>query len=174
MDTEEAEWKAQSCIFSAMKSALRWAGIYLLNLLAATLGVFVATGFLLNVVLKPMAPLIGHSQLFSVARGPLYPLSLGIAVLTGYISYVRFKGNQRFWVWVLPAVYLAIKIILWKSPSVFGSTSLGSAMTHFFPGKAPYPEEDVTVPLYTSVAYAFGALLERSGLFRLQHSDETP
>jgi len=70
MDTEEAEWKAQSCIFSAMKSALRWAGIYLLNLLAATLGVFVATGFLLNVVLKPMAPLIATPNFFQLPEVP--------------------------------------------------------------------------------------------------------
>ena len=158
-----------------MKSAFRWIAKYLLNLLVATLGVFFATGILLNVILKPVEPLIGHSQLFSVAKGPYYPLSLVLAVVAGYISHFRFKGNQRFWVWVLPALYVATKIILWKNPSVLGSNSWGTTLSHFFVGEPPYyPEEDATVPLYTSVAYSLGALLERSGLFRWKYSGATP
>ena len=156
-----------------MKSALRWIGTYVLNLLVATLGILVATGILLNVILKPVEPLIGHSQLFSLAKGPYYPLPLVLAVVVGYLSYFRFKENHLFWVWVLPALYLAIKIMLWK-PSVLGGGSWGAAIAHFFAGEPSYyPEEDVTVPLYTSVAYSIGALLQRSGLFHWQHSGET-
>lgn len=157
-----------------MKAAVRWAGLYLLNLLAATLGIVLVTGFLLNVVLKPLSPpLISHSQLFSVAKGPYYPLPVVLAVIAGYISYIRLKGNHRFWVWVVPTVYLAIKIALWKNSSVLGDDGWGTAMAHFFPGKQPYyPEEDVTVPFYTSLAYSFGALLERSGVFRFEHSED--
>ena len=153
-----------------MESALRWVGLYLLNLLAATLGVLFATGVLLNVVLKPVAPLIGHARLFSVARGPYYPLPVILALVAGYVSSLRFKGNHRFWVWVIPALYLAARIVFWKSPSALGGNSWGDAMTHFFAGEPPYyPEQDATVPLYTSVAYSVGALLERSGLLHRDH-----
>ena len=82
--------------------------------------------------------------------------------------------NLVFWVWVLTALYAAIKIVLWKSPSVLGDNGWAAAMNHSFAGEPPYyPEENVTIPLYTSVAYSARALVERSGLFRLQHSSET-
>jgi len=146
-----------------------------LNLLVATLGVVLLTGFLLNVVLQPLSqPLISHSQLFSVAKGPYYPLPVILAVVLGYISYTRLKGNQRFWVWVVPALYLAAKIVVWKNRSVLRDDGWGATMAHFFAPKPPYhPEEDVVVPFYTSIAYAFGALLERSGVFRFEHSENT-
>lgn len=152
-----------------MKSPIRWVGLYLLNLLVATVGVLLATGILLNVVLKPMEPLIGHAQLFSVAKGPYYALPLVLAALAGYISYIRFTGNYRFWVWVIPAVYLLTKIVLWKPSSVMGDYGWGTALAHFFVGAHPfYPEEDVTVPFYTSLAYSLGALLGRGNVFRFQ------
>ncbi len=157
-----------------MKSAVRWVGMYLLNLLAATLGVAFATGVLLNVVLKPFQPLIGHSKLFSVAQAPYYPLPLGLAVVAGYISHIRFKGNHRFWVWVVPTVYLAIKIALWTNPSVLGG-SWRATMFHFFAGTPSYhPEEDAIFAFYTALAYSFGALLQSSGIFRFERSAEPP
>jgi hypothetical protein len=156
-----------------MESALRWIGIYLLDLLAATLGVVLASGILLNLVLKPVEPLIGHSRLFSVAKGPYYPLPILLALVAGYIGNVRFKGNHRLWVWVLPALYLTIRMLLWKKPSVLDSSGWAEAITHFFGGEPPYyPEQDVTVPLYTSIAYSLGAVLEKSGLLRRKNSGE--
>ena len=156
-----------------MESALRWIGLYLLNLLAATLGVVLATGVLLNVILKPVEPLIGHARLFSVAKGPYYPLPILLALLAGYISGIRFKGNHRLWVWVLPALFLSIRVFLWKKPSVFESSSWGEAITHFFAGEPPYyPEQDATVPLYTSIAYSLGGVLERIPLLRRKHAEE--
>jgi hypothetical protein len=157
-----------------MESALRWIGIYLLNLLVATVGVLVATGIFLNVVLKPIEPLIGHSTLFASAKGPYYPLPLVLALVAGYIRTLRFKGNYGFWVWVLPALYLVVKMVWWKSPSILASSSWGATMRHFFVGETPYyPEQDVTLPLYTSVTYAVGALLGRSWLLRMTPTGET-
>jgi hypothetical protein len=156
-----------------MESALRWLGIYLLNLLAATLGVLLTTGIFLNVVLKPVEPLIGHSKLFSVAKGPYYPLPLLLALVAGYVRNVRFKGNHGFWVWVLPALYLAVKIMLWRNPSVLASNSWGATISHFFAGEPPYyPEQDVMVPVYTSVSYSVGALLGSVGFLRGGHHGE--
>ena len=146
---------------SAVDSALRWTSLYLLDLLASTLGVVVVTGFFLNVILKPIEPIIGRTRLFSVARGPYYVFPLILALLAGYIGNVRFKGNQRYWVWVLPALYLAINLILWKNSSVLLSNHWQAALNHFFAGEPPYfPEQGITVPVYTSVAYSMGALLE--------------
>ena len=164
-----------SCTFTPMKSSMRSVGLYLLHLLAATFGVLLATGILLNVVLKPFEPLIGHTRLLSVAKGPYYPLPIVLAALAGYFSYIRFKSNYRFWVWIIPALYLVTKIVLWKPSSVLGDHDWGTALTHFFPGAhSYYPEEDVVVPFYTSLSYTLGALLDRGNVFRFQHPSETP
>jgi hypothetical protein len=70
-------------------------------------------------------------------------------------------------------VYLVTKIVLWKPSSMMGDYGWGAALAHFFVGTHPYyPEEDVTVPFYTSLAYSMGALLERSNVFRFRHPDE--
>jgi len=150
-----------SSLFSAMDSVLRWTSLYLLDLLVSTLGVVVVTGFFLNVILKPMEPIIGRARLFSVARGPYYVFPLILALVAGYVSNVRFKGNHRYWVWVLPALYLAINLILWKTSSVLVGNHWQAALNHFFAGEPPYfPEQGITVPLYPSAAYSVGAILE--------------
>jgi len=154
---------------------MRLVGLYLLHLLAATLGVLLATGILLNVVLKPLEPFIGSTRLFSVAKGPYYPLLIVLAVLAGYFSDLRFKSNSRFWVWVIPALYLVTKIFLWKPSSVLGDTNWGAVLAHFFAGAhSYYPEEDVVVPFYTSLSYTLGALLDRGNVFRFEHPSEDP
>jgi hypothetical protein len=158
-----------------MKSSMRSVGLYLLHVLTATLGVLLATGILLNVVLKPLEPLIGHARLLSVSKAPYYPLPIVVAALAGYFSYIRLKSNYRFWVWIIPAVYLATKIALWKPSSVLGDYSWGATLAHFFAGTPrDHPEEDVIVSFYTSLSYTLGALLDRGNVFRFQHPSETP
>src|SRR5260370_31702093 len=149
-----------------MKSSMRSVGLYLLHLLAATFGVLLAPGVLLNLVLNPFEPLTGHTRLLSVAKGPYYPLPIVLAALAGYFSYIRFTSNYRFWVWIIPALYLVTKIVLWKPSSVLGDHDWGTALTHFFPGAhSYYREQNVVLPFYTSLSYTLGALLVRGNLF---------
>jgi hypothetical protein len=153
-----------------MKSSARWVGLYLLHLLTATFGVMLATGILLNVVLKPLVePWIGHAKLISVATGPYYPLPIVLAALAGYFDYIRSKGNYRFWVWIVPTLYLAMKLILWTPTTVLGDHNWRTILAHFFVGTPPhYPEGDVTIPFYTSLSYTLGALLDAGNVFRFQ------
>ena len=154
---------------------MRSVGLYLLHVLAATFGVLLATGILLNVVLIPLEPLIGHARLFSVAEAPYYPLPIVLAGLAGYFSFVRFKSNYRFWVWIIPALYLVTKIALWRPSSVLEDYSWGTALAHFFSITPRYhPQEDVIVGFYTSLSYTFGALLDRGNLFPFEHPSENP
>ena len=154
---------------------MRSVGLYLLHVLAATFGVLLATGILLNLVLTPLEPLIGHARLFSVAKAPYYPLPIVLAGLTGYFSFVRFKSNYRFWVWIIPALYLVTKIALWRPSSVLEDSSWGATLAHFFAGTPrSHAEEDVIVSFYTSLSYTFGALLDRGNVFRFEHPSENP
>jgi hypothetical protein len=76
---------------------MRWVGIYLLHLLAATFGVMLATAILLNTVLKPLLePVIGHAKVISIATGPYYPLPIVLAALAGYFGYTRIKATIAF------------------------------------------------------------------------------
>ena len=153
---------------------MRWVGLYLLHLLAATLGVGLATATLLNAVLKPLLePGISHAKLISIATGPCYPLEIVLAGLAGYFGPRRLKGNHRFWVWIVPTVYLAMKIILWTPTSVLEGHPWGTTLAHFFVGTPPhYPEGNITIPFYTSLSYTFGALLVAGNVFRFQRPSE--
>jgi len=156
-----------------MKSSMRWVGLYLVHLLTATFGVLLATGILLNVVLKPLEPWIGHTKLVSVAKGPYYPLPIILAALAGYFGYIRSKGSYRFWVWIVPTVFLATKIILWTPTSIVGDHSWAATLAHFFVGTPPhYTEGDITIPFYTSLSYTFGSLLDAGDVFRFKHPSE--
>ena len=154
---------------------MRWVGLYLLHLLTATLGVLLATGMLLNVVLKPILQTrIDYDRfLTSVAKGPYYPLPIVLAALAGYFCNIRFKGSFRFWVWIVPTVYLASKIIFWTPSSVLGDHSWGTTLAHFLAGTPPhYYEGNVTIPFYTSLSYTLGALLDAGNVFRFQRPSE--
>jgi len=110
-----------------------------------------------------------HAQLISGANGPGYALPVVLAAIAGYFSYVRFKGDYRFWVWIVPTVYLVTKIILWAPSSVLSDHSWGTTLAHFFVGTPPhYPERNVTIPFYTSLSYTLGALLDAGNVFRFQ------
>jgi hypothetical protein len=160
--------------FAPMKTPVRWFGLYLLHLLAATFRVDLATAILLEAVLKPLLqPEIGHSKLVSIAAGPYYPLELALAAPAGYFGYGLLKGNQCFWVWIVPTAYLAMKIILWTPSTVLEDHNWHAALAHFFVGTPPhYHEGNITIPFYTSVSYTFGALLDAGSVFRFQRPSE--
>ena len=158
-----------------MRFFIRWVCLYLLHLLAATLGVLLAASILLNVVLKPLLqPRIDFERfLTSVAKRPCSPLPILLAAIAGYFCNIRFEGNYRFWVWIVPTVYLAIKIIFWTPSSAQGDHNWGTTLAHFFVGTPPhYYEGNVTIPFYTSLSYTLGALLDAGNVFRFQRPTE--
>ena len=82
---------------------MRWVGLYELHLLAATVGVGLATAILLNAILKPLLePGIDHAKLVSIGTGPYYPLEVILAALAGYFGHARIKGNYCFSIWIVP------------------------------------------------------------------------
>ena len=115
-------------------------------------------------------------MLFSVVQGPYYPLPIGLAIVAGYLSYIRFRGSQRFWVWVVPLAYFVFEVASWKLSTSVLRNDWSSAIGHFISCSPNcHPVEDTTVPLYTSIAYSLGALSEREGIFRFAqpHSRHT-
>ena len=147
-----------------MKASLRWIGLYILHLLIATLGVGLTTA------ISPD----GHARFVRFASGPYYPLEILLAGLTGYFCYGLLKGNHRYWVWILPTVYLAMMMVLWAPSSVLGEHNWHATWAHFFVGTPPhYPEGNITIPFFTSLSYTVGALLDASNVFRFQRPTES-
>jgi hypothetical protein len=152
-----------------MKTSVRWFGLYLLHLLIATLGVGLATAILFEAILKP---LLGR-KIISIGTGPYYPLEIVLAGIAGYFGYGLLRGNHRLWVWVLPTLYLAMKIILWTPTTVLVDHNWHTTFAHFFVGTPPrYPEGNITIPFYTTLSYAFGALLDKGNVLRFQRPSE--
>jgi hypothetical protein len=134
-------------------SVTRWAGIYVLNMIAATLGAWFAAKIFGETLL---APIVGSKNLSAGLLEPPYPILIAFGILAGYVSRIRWKGSQALWVWIPPAVYLGAGIVLWLRAGFH----VGDAFDHFF-GLGCYPlcedQYERTVPLYTSLAYSLGA-----------------
>jgi hypothetical protein len=138
-------------------SVLRWISIYILNLIAATLGAWFAAKILGEGLLTPI---IGSSNLTAGMLEPPYPILIAFGILAGYVGRIHWKGPQAFWVWVVPSIYLVSGIVLW----LHSGFRIGDAFDHFF-GLRCYPlcqdQYQRTVPVYTSLAYSLGAFSRR-------------
>ncbi|MGH9500289.1 MAG: hypothetical protein ACRD3L_14200 [Terriglobales bacterium] len=125
-----------------------------MNLIAATLGTWFAAKLFGETLLAPM---IGKEDFVAYGLKPPYPLFVAFGILTGYIARIRWKGPQALWVWIPTAVYFASGLLVWLHTGFH----IGDALNHFF-GLECYPlcqdQYERTVPLYTSLAYSFGAL----------------
>lgn len=148
--------------------AIRWVGIYVLNMTAATLGAWFAAKILGETLLSPI---IGSKNLSAGSLEPPYPILIAFGVLVGYIGRIRWKGPQALWVWIPPAVYLGAGIALWLNTGFH----VRDAFEHFF-GLGCYPlcqdQYERTVPLYTSLAYSLGAFSNRSGSRQRVHNED--
>jgi hypothetical protein len=139
-----------SLSFSAVDSTLQWPHVYLEPAGCHVRGVVVVSGFFLNVILRPSNPpsdmlheaLTTSSRLLSPSWRVLSASSARKAIMDpGYGPCPPF--------------------IFWESSSVLLSHTWGTALDHFFAGNPPYyPEQDVTVPFYTAVAYSLGVELK--------------
>jgi hypothetical protein len=139
------------------KRILREVGRYAFSLVLSTLGVWVSGGIFSATVLVPV---LGHDKATEMILRPPYPLLMGLGLLIGYISRLRWKGLCTPWVWVLPAVYLLSGIISWLHVGY----SLRDAFHHFF-GLDCWPfcqdQYQRTCPLYSSIAFCLGVVLHR-------------
>jgi hypothetical protein len=131
--------------------------MYIVNLISATLGVWFCAKVFGDLVL---APVVGKENVLAAGLKPPYPLHIAVGIVTGYVSRFRWKGSHALWVWVPPAIYLAAGIVVWLQAGFH----IGDSLNHFF-GLDCYPlchdQYERTVPLYSTVAYALGALAHR-------------
>jgi len=100
---------------------------------------------------------VTDQRIFNAAGEPyfLFPVLGGIAL--GALSYRYSRSSSAAWVWVLPTIVLIWNVLTWKNgrdpywPDVwnnyFGSHCGGSECLY---------ELFVTMPFYTSLAYAVG------------------
>lgn len=148
--------------FNRALSRAKWLGLWLVTTLIATFGTAINIG-IITTSLRPFVDRAGRIHFTqSFVYGPHYPLPILIALLIGMFSYLRFLGSYRYWVWVLPAVWVLSAIVDWKQSN---QASFADSVMHFF-GTMPYPANrdqlDSTMFLYMSLAYVVGVLIQDS------------
>jgi len=100
---------------------------------------------------------------------PYYLLENNFSWSCGLFRLLSTQGQSSVWVWILPTAYLAMEIILWTPATALEEHNWHTTFAHFFVGTPPrYPEGNVTIPFYTSLSYAFGALFDKGNVFRFQ------
>jgi hypothetical protein len=143
---------------SANSSAYRakWVGLWLLNTLIATLGIAINVGFFTY----STHAFVSRATRIYFVETPYYPFPILVGLVVGYLSYLRFRGSYRYWVWILPAVYMLYPLADWKSSN---QTTWSKALIHFF-GFVPFPQNrdqlGTSVWLYMALAYSVGALVQ--------------
>jgi hypothetical protein len=154
-DTETAS-ATQSDSGSSFVLRAKWAGLWLLNTLVATIVVSI-TGSLVTESIHPFTTLATKIRL---TWTPYYPLPVIAGLVVGYFSYIRFKVSYRYWTWVAPAAFVIGALVKWKAEN---QSSWAAAMVHFF-GYMPWPasrdQVNSTLFLYMSFCYSFGAFVQ--------------
>jgi hypothetical protein len=139
----------------------------------ATLGVMVATPFVLALV-APVLRFFGLS--LSLAEGEriltgmhYFPLQAAFGFLLGCALGYNTRHRSAQWVWMLPALILFFLVVtnhhiadLRPAAAQFSA----SALSHFFgndcgPASHCFDQIGFTLPLYCAVAYSVGALAGR-------------
>jgi hypothetical protein len=134
----------------------KWASLWLLNTLNATVGVGAAVGSI-EYSIRPFAGLATRSY---ILMGPYYPLPILVSFFAGYFAYRRIRGSYCYWVWILPAVSMMIAMDYWKSSNQ--ATWVG-AVGHFFRRLPPSLDRNIqygtTGVLLMTLTYSLAAFL---------------
>jgi hypothetical protein len=142
---------------SGRRRILGGVGRYAFSLVLSTLGVWFSGGIFYATVL---VPILGRDTANEMVLKPPYPLLIGIGLLIGHISRLRWRRLCTPWVWILPALYLLSGIISWLQTGY----SLGDSIHHFF-GRDCWPscqdQYQFTCALYSSCAFSLGVVLHR-------------
>lgn len=146
----------------------KWLGLWLLNTLIATVGVIMTIGFFAYSSQQIVSRAARMRFMVKFIYTPYYPILIVTALVIGYFSYKTFRGSYRYWVWILPAVYVIRTLLGWKESN---QTSWSNSLWHFF-GFMPYPKNrdqlDSTLLLYLALGYTLGVLAHEFVRDRLQ------
>jgi hypothetical protein len=135
----------------------KWVGLWVLNTLIGTLGVAITVGFFTY----SSQAFVSRATRIHFVLTPYYLFPILIGLAAGYLSYLRFRGSYRYWVWILPAAYVLYSLLGWKASN---QGTWSDALTHYF-GSVPYPQNrdqlETSMWLYVAMAYSLGALTQR-------------
>ncbi|MGH9601787.1 MAG: hypothetical protein ACRD24_05300 [Terriglobales bacterium] len=169
-------------------SRIPWPFFFLFHTVFASVGVMVATSIGLSFI-NAYRPYPGTTYL-KVLLHPFHPLQVGAMVMLGYIVPRELpRSSLARWAWVLPAVYLLLRMAWWFRESAPEVSVLAEAppaspdvLAHFFgpcvdrfamlaPQAGCLDQFTTTLPFQASLAYSAGALLDQFDIFRFRRSE---
>jgi hypothetical protein len=147
----------------SLHNSLRWFTAYCFSAVLATVGVMLTAAIIGDM----LAPMVGRPLVIELQMKPYYPLEIGAGLLTGYLSWFKWKGSYSLWVWVIPLVSLLLGLVEWTKSGV----TVREAAGHFFSDSCwPLCDDQVkkTIPAITSAAYSLGVVINRCRSARTQ------
>ncbi|HEY0701320.1 MAG TPA: hypothetical protein VGD60_01005 [Candidatus Acidoferrales bacterium] len=149
---------------------------FILHQLIATYGITATAPFLMTLSFR-IFRLFAHrypDRTFNsiLTEIPSFPVQIIFALLLGWLLGRALQRRVMLWVWVIPfailcAAFFAVSIPATEMPSIISQPFPGQIrLAHFFgygcrPANRCIDQLLLTLPFYSSLAYAFGALLAR-------------
>jgi len=147
----------------------------LLELCLATYGSMAIASALIYVN-YPLVHFVNRSLDFRsfsrILSDPHFPFQLAAGLCTGYSMWRRLGGPLTLWLWVIPLALLLYRFSVFETSVL--EPPLGARVRYFFgAGCRPpscFDQLRYTAPFYSSLAYSFGALLNKAGVFRFNEA----
>jgi hypothetical protein len=106
---------------------------------------------------------------------PYFPAQIAIAFLWGLQLGRRYGHRVMLWIWIVPALAIALSILFAPLEPVVASGVAISRAGHFFgsgclPQNHCFEQVAFTLPFYAASAYSLGAFLARKTLSAKQET----
>jgi hypothetical protein len=95
--------------------------IFALHLFSGTLATLMTGIMVRRAVMNLSQQLAGASLTFNVEISSFVPALVGVGLVAGYFTYSRFESKSAFWIFLIPASILIVRIITFPAPSIFSS-----------------------------------------------------
>lgn len=104
--------------------------IGLLHLFNGTAGTLLAVIFLKRLISK-VGMVFGAEQKIDFEMRTFVPALICVGLLVGYWSFSQFRGKSSFGIFIVPLTILVVKILTFRSPSIFES-GVKTGWSYFF------------------------------------------
>lgn len=95
--------------------------VFLLHVFSGTVASLFTGIMIRRLVMGLSLQFAGASPTFNFEITSFAPAFIAVGLVAGYLMYSRFEGESAFWIFLVPALALLVRIITFPSPSIFTS-----------------------------------------------------
>ncbi len=145
--------------------------LFVIHLVVGTIGVTFAAAvqtYSVMLFLHPFFPSLGSRTVhWILTETPYFPVQILGGLLCGFLLGRRYSHQVMLWIWIVPAMGIALMLLFAPLQSIIVSGVEISKTEHFFgwdclPQNHCFYQVGLTLPFYTASAYSLGALVART------------